>query len=290
MTKPKTPRKSARMMRTEILQAGGHLLKFQQHPAASAKAVTAWETIEDKGFLVFQNGCILPHRYYRKGGFSRNHAHRASFLFTRGRMGDSDSDSDSDDDNDDDNESDSSNSSSKSNNNPTTTTTTTTTNHHGWPTTTEISHRCHWPDCCAPDHLVAEPRWKNWKRNYCGYNGKCDCGVEPGCLETFHPTAWWKDSDNWPALATDRDQVLDIVRQCMSSRITLRPADYFQKDDAKQAHRAQRKKRAKTHKEQAKRNEKRARSASSVGRKVNDKKMKKTKKKKKMKIMKTSKV
>jgi len=30
--------------------------------------INAFKTISDKGFFIFENGCILPHPYYSKKG------------------------------------------------------------------------------------------------------------------------------------------------------------------------------------------------------------------------------
>lgn len=55
------------------------------------------------------------------------------------------------------------------------------TNRFGWSEVTQASHLCHsGPMCCNPTHCIAEPRWRNLKRNYCGSTGVCDCvqGIE----------------------------------------------------------------------------------------------------------------
>lgn len=50
-------------------------------------------------------------------------------------------------------------------------------NSRGWSEVLQASHLCHLgPACCNPTHVIAEPRWRNLKRNYCGVvDGVCDC-------------------------------------------------------------------------------------------------------------------
>jgi hypothetical protein len=49
-------------------------------------------------------------------------------------------------------------------------------NSFGWSEMLQASHLCHMgPMCCNPTHVIAEPRWRNFKRNYCGSAGVCDC-------------------------------------------------------------------------------------------------------------------
>lgn len=58
-------------------------------------------------------------------------------------------------------------------------------NRLGWPSGLQISHLCHRRGCGRIDHLIAEPQWRNLKRNYCGINGTCDCGNEVACIRTY---------------------------------------------------------------------------------------------------------
>lgn len=55
-------------------------------------------------------------------------------------------------------------------------------NDFGWPDYAELSHICHHHKCCNPEHVQAQPCWRNRKRNYCGHEGECDCGQIPSCL------------------------------------------------------------------------------------------------------------
>jgi len=68
------------------------------------------------------------------------------------------------------------------------------TNSFGWSEVLQASHLCHnGPMCCNPCHVIAESRWRNLKRNYCGSNNfVCDCvqGLSPpyntfSCLNIY---------------------------------------------------------------------------------------------------------
>jgi len=58
-------------------------------------------------------------------------------------------------------------------------------NEFGWPSDIQISHLCHRRSCARIDHLIAEERWRNEKRSYCGSSGECDCGNEIKCLRRY---------------------------------------------------------------------------------------------------------
>ena len=107
---------------------------------------------------------------------------------------------------------------------------------------TEISHLCHWPACMNPDHLVLEPRWKNWKRLYCF---GCDCSVEPNCIGKFHPQSYWEEEKNWPSrLGYDKMAELKAV---LPTNVKVLPKDHFRKDDLKAENRLKRLKRKQKH-------------------------------------------
>lgn len=83
---------------------------------------SGFNTISEKGFFVFETGCILPHPYYSKKGKDgplRFRGHSTSMkLFNK------------------------------------MTASTLKRNEDGWPMQLEISHLCHWSACMNPDHLV----------------------------------------------------------------------------------------------------------------------------------------
>jgi len=122
-----------------------------------AKVQAKYDTMERKGFLVTSDiGCLIPFEQYRAG---KDQGHQRSFEF-----------------------------------------------HAGWkPDSTqvrkpvgpfgvtlsvnlEVSHLCHRHECVNPTHLVAEAKWKNAKRNYCGISQspfQCDCGSVLKCLKFY---------------------------------------------------------------------------------------------------------
>jgi hypothetical protein len=151
-------------IRKEVLEQGGFLFNFQVPtvPFENNKTfIDQWRTMERKGFFVTVDGCLLPYSYYRKsckGDKLKGHQRSASFFF--GRTPDR---------------------SIK-------------VNQHGWPCDEQVSHLCHRIDCINPVHLVIEERWKNLKRNYCGFSGACDCGSVPKCVKTYHNNETFKES------------------------------------------------------------------------------------------------
>lgn len=77
-------------------------------------------------------------------------------------------------------------------------------NEFGWPTNLQISHLCHRRSCCRVDHLVAEEQWRNLKRNYCGQDGKCDCGQPINCLRRYQ----MQDQTETPEFCWTKEEVL----------------------------------------------------------------------------------
>lgn len=60
-------------MRQEMIQNGGVFLDWSYKIKTEGinnnpENGNAFKTISDKGFFVFENGCILPHPYYSKKG------------------------------------------------------------------------------------------------------------------------------------------------------------------------------------------------------------------------------
>jgi len=113
----------------------------------------AWRNVEEKGFLVLANGCVLPWDHYckesGKGATKKARNRAAEFFFGR---------------------------QARKGMKPT---------ELGWPTDEHVSHLCHDRRCCNPYHLVIEAHWRNQKRNYCGINGTCDCGQQPPCVRPY---------------------------------------------------------------------------------------------------------
>lgn len=76
-------------------------------------------------------------------------------------------------------------------------------NEFGWPMNLQISHRCHRRSCARVDHLIGEEQWRNLKRNYCGYNGQCDCGNAIPCLRRYQ----MQDQTDQPDFCQTEDEV-----------------------------------------------------------------------------------
>lgn len=178
-TKQQSNRRASGHLRSDFLDKGAFLIEFAQPPVplnmfqrepplgfdiplvsdeVYEKFKTEYRTMERKGFLVTSDtGCLIPHEQYsttQKGATRKGHQ-RAFAFFGRWcpKQG-----------------------------------TTAERNLHGWPSTQQISHKCHRRNCCRPDHLLSEEQWRNLKRNYCGHDGSCDCGSEIKCIRTYQLT------------------------------------------------------------------------------------------------------
>jgi hypothetical protein len=135
------------------------------------KGIDDFQAMQQKGFFVTHDGCILPHELYgtrQKGAVLKGHQ-RSIFFFTgvmpakmakpsKGKPDKSKIERDVD----------------------------------GWPMDSQISHRCHRSNCIRPDHLQLELRVQNQRRNWCGIlnTGSCDCGMQPPCVRKYHPAEW----------------------------------------------------------------------------------------------------
>lgn len=221
----RSARRTVAEMRQEMKENGCIFLDWStkiksEGVSQTPENINAFSTISEKGFFVFETGCILPHPYYSKKGKdgpARFRGHKASMkLFHKVK-----------------------------------TTARDERNEDGWPTVHEISHLCHWPDCMNPDHLIWEPRWKNWKRLYCF---GCDCNVSPSCLQKFHPSIHWKDEKNWPNKIGYSDMAK--VKEKLPSLVKVLPKNYFDKADLKAANRGIRLKRKRKHDKQTTKNAK----------------------------------
>ena len=207
-----------------MISGGGVFLDWSEKIKKSALSRTpqhlnAFQTISNKGFWVFENGCILPHPYYSKKGKegpARFRGSKAAFQLFHVPVE-----------------------------------APVPRNEDFWPMTTEITHLCHWSACMNPDHLVSEPRWKNWKRLYCF---GCDCNVEPKCLSKFRPSAFWQEEENWPGKLGYADPV--ALKRVLPDDVRILPKTTFRKKDLVSKNRIIRKKRAKKHSAQRRRKKK----------------------------------
>jgi len=244
-------------MRQEMLEMGGKLIVFAPHGDATPAQIHAWKTVECKGLLVLENGCCVPHVYYRKGGLqgpSRIRAHNAACAALRDPTWRQRRDG-NDGDGDGDGRGDGGGGGGGGGGDA-----------HGWPTDMVLSHLCHMPACCNPAHLVAEARWRNQKRVYCGRTGSCDCGMDPPCAQTYHPASWWTDERHWPRAArrfraTLRRSAASAFSSCHVDKL---PSDHYRVEDTKARNRRGRHERGKLHKQQARKNALKIRKASSL--------------------------
>lgn len=221
----RSSKRTATEMREEMMANDAVFLDWSYKIKMEAKNDTpenrnAFNTISEKGFFVFENGCILPHPYYSKkskDGPARLRGHKVSMNIFHPPKTQPEAERTED----------------------------------GWPAGKEITHLCHWSACMNPDHMIYEPRWKNWKRIYCF---GCDCSITPRCLNKFKPSSYWEDHSNWPnKLGYDR---ISEIKSKLPSLVKILPKDKFRKVDLKAVNRLKRLKKKKIHDKQTKRKKK----------------------------------
>lgn len=215
----RSARRTIAEMRSEMRENGGVFLDWsfkikKEGISKTPEVMNSWNTVSEKGFFVFETGCILPHPYYSKKGKdgpARFRGHKISFLLFHEVPPPAKSDR----------------------------------NEDGWPLENEISHLCHWPACMNPHHLVSEPRWKNWKRLYCF---GCDCNVQPACLAKFRPSSYWEDEKNWPKKLGYL--TMSELKSVLPEGVKVLRKDHFKKVDLKASNRLIRLKRKRKHDKQ----------------------------------------
>ena len=198
------PKRSSGDVRKDHLSKGAHLIEFAtpgaprdmiRHPVAPGlrptpsfegeshkTVVSEYRTMERKGFRVTRDiGCLIADDQYGIAGQGATvKGHQRTFSFFAGWRPRASG---------------------------------FTTNQFGWPSNLEISHLCHRHGCCRIDHMVAEEKWRNQKRNYCGSNGSCDCGNPVKCLRTY--TTAEQNLD----LCTTREEIVPLLAGCPSYQI-----------------------------------------------------------------------
>lgn len=148
---------SEAQIRNEMLGKGALLIHFTVDQENLRKeAIDRWRAVEKKGFLVTTKGCLIPSECHWFAKQSKKVGYDCALKFFKGEERDPGSVGMVD--------------------------------KNGWDCEETVSHLCHQNRCCAYRHLELSPKWKNLKRNYCGANGKCDCGLVPPCVATYHPT------------------------------------------------------------------------------------------------------
>lgn len=191
-------RRGIPVIREEMLKKGALLFRFKSpkgihHP--EKEHISWFKKMEALGFLVTITGCMLPYENFSGGSKGRPRGHKISALFFKGPMPRFSE------------------------------------HKEGWPTSSQVSHLCHRKECVNPLHLHYEPQWKNLKRNYCGENGNCDCGVTPKCICTYHNGDWDYD-DTFITYDTENYQkrVKDLLKG-QGYRFTILPKNHYESID-----------------------------------------------------------
>lgn len=217
-------------LRNENLEAGALLLSFESAIAPAQDVQTAWRTIEKKGLRVTRFGCLIAHDLHTpEQARHKTSAVNIAMRFFTGRSLDP--------------------------------TKAGSRNHLGWPEHEEYSHLCHNFSCCNPSHIVVESFWRNRKRNFCGLNGNCDCGMQPPCLKPYNnrdATARYMD-DQSNLLLYSEHNLAEKLRQHvpLAKAVRILPKNYYYAEDIKRLNRIKRLRRGNVHKKQAKRKQER---------------------------------
>jgi len=198
----KVKRKSIAEIRSRMLEKGALLFKFKQPKEGSLDEThrTWFKQMQELGFLVSTSGCIFPYENFSSSSSSnkgRPRAHKVSFLFFKGAVPSAG----------------------------------TKRHQHGWPTAMQVSHLCHRKQCINPKHLVCEEQWKHLKRNYCGEEGRCNCGMKPKCVQTYHGEDW-DYQDEWLRYDTE-DYKAKVGALLSGLRYVILPRDHYASVDTR---------------------------------------------------------
>jgi len=200
-------------IRALMLERGAMFFDFQTSVTPTKEYKEWFEAMQKLGFLVSTTGCIFPYENYSTGSKGRPKGHKISAGFFLGPAPTFDE------------------------------------HRHGWPVTTQVSHLCHRAKCINPAHILYEPQWKNLKRNFCGDTDVCDCGLTPKCLLVYHNDEWiYNDS----FITYETKGYKQLVSVCLPNhRYTIRPSNYYQKEDTKRTKRNKKKNTEKKRKAEA---------------------------------------
>lgn len=220
MTTSNTPRRSEAELRNEHLAQGALLLHFEFKEPVNQRLLLLWAAIEKKGFLVASDGCLIPHKVHWFSGRARVVASTVACEIAHGRLPD--------------------------------VCTRSQVNECGWPEDEEVSHLCHISACCNPNHLVIEAKWKNRRRNYCGYNGTCDCGMVPPCVKPYRNSQF---NHELVYLGYSDSNLSERLQALFASfaAVAVLPSTHYRVEDAKRRNRLLRRKREQRHIQQHKR-------------------------------------
>lgn len=202
------PRRSEAVLRNEHLDKGAILIEFAPHPEADDDVVKWWRGMEKYGFLVADDGCIIPHREYFGSNGKRPPARCLVTRFFYSRRTEKQEP-----------------------------------NEDGWPCNQQYSHLCHVRRCCSPMCIHIEEQWKNLKRTYCGMSGKCDCGVTPHCTRRYHSDTWeW----GFDYLGYDTPNLRDRIAALLPGvQFRILQRNHYVREDLKRSNRLLRMRRGK---------------------------------------------
>lgn len=188
-------------IRNAHLKKGALLLKFEFKYDVDQHYLRIWRSIEKKGFLVSDSGCLIPSGCHMYGNSKKKPAYVIALALFKKLIA-----------------------------NPNTKGTF---NEFHWPSEEQVSHLCHWNDCSSYKDLELEPKFKNQKRNFCGFDGSCDCGCLPKCKCRYLPSNIERNTTfldySTPRLASRLAEFFDDKELGIS--VKLLPSDYFIKED-----------------------------------------------------------
>jgi len=205
-------KRPAEEIRALTLNASAVLLQFKELPDTPKEYIDQWRTLEAKGFHVTADGCIFPYKYYwssfSKGDKNKGHQRSYAYFYQRRLDGEAK------------------------------------VTHLGWPAREQISHLCHRENCVNPLHLVVEPQWCNQRRNYCGLNGSCTCGMNPPCLRTYKSWTYFLDDvcqETVSFVSTEREVLGALAGLSVAFSFSVFKKTHYAKEDQKAQARKKRK-------------------------------------------------
>jgi len=226
---PRKDKRAAHEIRQEMMESRfGHLVQMSRKDGFVHPHMTAWRKIEGHGLTFTDTGCIIPAKQFWPGCGHR-HTKLASLVsaqvFNNVKAEDLDKSQLKDE--------------------------------LGWPCTPQLSHLCHTSVCCNPKHVVVEPQWRNLKRNYCGREGQCDCGVQPNCLARYRAS---NVAFTVSCLNQDAPDLKKTLVSMMPEHVDIKilPRDALRKEDKKAENRKRRRTATRHHNAQRRRKQQKA--------------------------------
>jgi len=208
-------------VRMEMLDKGALLLHFdiERPGGVNHEALRVWRAIEKKGFLVTKAGCLIPAPCHCYANSNKKPAYDTAMKLFWGKSRDP--------------------------------TTTGSVNVYMWPSEDQVSHLCHDNACCCYKDLEIVPQWQNLKRNYCGFNGVCDCSMIPACKSIYRPSNIARDYDilryGDADLGDTVRSLLEVDTEELRVKVKILESTFYKVQDMKRANRNTRIKRKKRH-------------------------------------------